>query len=98
MLEEQITAFTDYCKVTGFKNQFFESLSVRLKEFNKFVTSSRIRQSITYRHVQQFVADYKRPSLHVKNTGIWSLRQFFHYPKLQGYIVEGALVQKVLAV
>jgi len=34
------------------------------------------------------VADYSSPSVHIKKARIWTLRQFFHYLKLKGYIRE----------
>lgn len=88
MLEEQINDFIRYCKVSGFRDKSIESLSIRLKEFNKFLKTARLRKikSITYRHLSSFIADYKNPSIHVKKARVWSLRQFFHYLKLNGYV------------
>ena len=90
MLEEQINGFIEYCKVSGFRNKSIESLSIRLNQFNIFLKTVQIRKikAITYRHLSKFVADYKNPSIHVKKARIWSLRQFFHYLKLNGYVNE----------
>ena len=90
MLEEQINGFIEYCKVSGFRDKSIESLSIRLNQFKKFLKTARLRKikSITYRHLSRFVADYKNPSIHVKKARIWSLRQFFHYLKLNGYVNE----------
>ena len=90
MLEEQINGFIEYCKVSGFRDKSIESLSIRLNQFNNFLKTARLRKikSITYRHLSRFVADYKNPSIHVKKARIWSLRQFFHYLKLNGYVNE----------
>ena len=90
MLEKQINGFIEYCKVSGFRNKSIESLSIRLNQFNKFLKTARLRKikSITYRHLSGFVADYKNPSIHVKKARIWSLRQFYHYLKLNGYVNE----------
>jgi len=90
MLEEQINGFIEYCKVSGFRDKSIESLSIRLNQFKKFLITARLRKikSITYRHLSRFVADYKNPSIHVKKARIWSLRQFFHYLKLNGYVNE----------
>jgi len=90
MLEEQINGFIEYCKVSGFRNKSIESLSIRLNQFNNFLKTARLRKikSITYRYLSRFVADYKNPSIHVKKARIWSLRQFFHYFKLNGYVNE----------
>lgn len=88
MLEEKINGFISYCKVAGFKEKSIQSLSLRLNEFNKFLKSRRFKniQSITYSHLSAFVADYSSPSVHIKKARIWTLRQFFHYLKLKGYI------------
>ena len=90
MLEKQINGFIEYCKVSGFRDKSIESLSIRLNQFNNFLKTARLRKikSITYRHLSRFVADYKNPSIHVKKARIWSLRQFFHYLKLNGYVNE----------
>jgi len=90
MLEEQINGFIEYCKVSGFRDKSIESLSIRLNQFKKFLITARLRKikSITYRHLSGFVADYKNPSIHVKKARIWSLQQFFHYLKLNGYVNE----------
>ena len=55
---------------------------------SKKTTRLRKIKSITYRYLSGFVADYKNPSIHVKKARIWSLRQFFHYLKLNGYVNE----------
>ncbi len=34
------------------------------------------------------MADYKNPSIHVKKSRIWSVKQFFHYLKLNGIVRE----------
>ena len=90
MLEKQINGFIEYCKVSGFRDKSIESLSIRLNQFNNFLKTARLRKikSITYRYLSRFVADYKNPSIHVKKARIWSLRQFFHYLKLNGYVNE----------
>ena len=78
------------CKVAGFKETSVKTLSLRLNEFNSFLQLKQISRipSVTYSHLSAFVADYKTPSIHVKKARIWTLRQFFHYLKLKGYIKE----------
>ncbi|MCP3933609.1 MAG: tyrosine-type recombinase/integrase, partial [Bacteroidetes bacterium] len=95
MLEKQINGFVAYCKVSGFKDKSLESLSLRLRQFNHFIKNCRIKRirSIQYRHLRRFVADYKQPSIHVKKARIWSLRQFYHYLKLHGYMEENIATQ-----
>ncbi len=95
MLEKQINGFVAYCKVSGFKDKSLESLSLRLKQFNHFIKNCRIKRisSIQYRHLRRFVADYNQPSIHVKKARIWSLRLFYHYLKLNGYVDENIATQ-----
>jgi len=90
MLEEKINGFIAYCKVAGFKEKSIQTLSLRLNELNKFLKSKSFKNisSITYAHLSAFVADYSFPSVHIKKARIWTLRQFFHYLKLKGYIQE----------
>jgi len=63
-----------------------ESLSTRLNNFNNFIQENHLEsiQEITYRHLLAFLADYRRPSIHVKKARVWPLRQFFHFLKLNG--------------
>jgi len=90
MLTKHINGFLDYCKVSGFSGKSIQSLSTRLNEFNCFLKPYRIRsfKKITYRHLLDFVADYKNPSNHIKKPRVWTLRQFFHFLKLHGLIDE----------
>lgn len=90
MLEKKINGFLAYCKVAGFKERSVETLSLRLNEFGNFLKSKRFKniQSVTYAHLSAFVADYRSPSVHVKKARIWTLRQFFHYLTLKGYLSE----------
>ncbi len=41
MLTEQINGFIEYCKVSGFKERSIQALSIRLKDFNKFLKTKR---------------------------------------------------------
>jgi integrase/recombinase XerC len=90
MLTEQVNGFIEYCKVSGFKDKSIQALSIRLNEFKDFVKSKRLShiRNISYGHLSAFVADYKNPSIHVKKSRIWCLRQFFHYLKLNGIVWE----------
>lgn len=90
MLDKQIKGFIAYCKVCGFKARSIQALSIRLNDFNEFLKLKRISRigSVTYAHLSIFIADYKNPSIHVKKSRVWSLRQFFHYLKLNGFVKE----------
>ena len=90
MLEKQIKGFLQYCKVSGFSERSLQALTIRLNDFNRFLRDKRLSriQSINYSHLSAFVADFKSPSIHVKKSRIWSLRQFYHYLKLNGIVRE----------
>jgi len=90
MLEKHIKGFLRYCKLSGFKERSIQALTIRLNDFNNFLKTERLCsiRSITYSHLSAFVADYRLPSIHVKKSRIWSLRQFFHYLKLNGIVIE----------
>jgi len=88
MLEIKIEHFLDYCKVSNFATRSIQSLRVRLNEFNRFIDKASVEsvQGISYRLLKEFITQYRDPSIHVKKARIWSLRQFFHFLKLNGWI------------
>jgi site-specific recombinase XerD len=88
MLEIKIEHFLNYCKVLNFATRSIQSLRVRLNEFNCFINKVPVElvQGISYRHLKEFVTQYRNPSIHVKKARIWSLRQFFHFLKLNGWV------------
>jgi integrase/recombinase XerC len=90
MLEQHINGFIEYCKVSGFRVKSIESLSTRLNNFNDFIQENHLEsiQEITYRHLLAFLADYRRPSIHIKKARVWALRQFFHFLKLHSVVDE----------
>ena len=90
MLEQHINGFIEYCKVSGFRVKSIESLSTRLNNFNNFIQENHLEsiQEITYRHLLAFLADYRRPSIHIKKARVWALRQFFHFLKLHSVVDE----------
>ncbi|MDX2441667.1 MAG: tyrosine-type recombinase/integrase [Desulfobacterales bacterium] len=88
MLEIKIEHFLDYCKVSNFATRSIQSLRVRLNEFNRFIDKAPVEsvQGISYGLLKEFITQYRGPSIHVKKARIWSLRQFFHFLKLNGWI------------
>jgi site-specific recombinase XerD len=90
MLQHDITAFLHYCKDADFSQRSVESLAFRLHEFNRFVQSQGVCsvKAITFQLLVQFVADFHKPSAHVKKARVWCLHQFFHYLKLQQHIQD----------
>ena len=88
MLHIKITNFLQYCKNSNFSERSIESLTFRLTELNRFLNAIPVCSinEINYQRLAQFVADYNKPSVYVKKARVWSLRQFFHYLKLQTLI------------
>lgn len=87
MLTIKIEHFLRYCKVSNFADKSIESLSLRLRGFNIFINEAGVKSvdDISYKHLRSFIKD-DNPSIHVKKARIWSLRQFFHFLKLNGWV------------
>jgi len=81
MLHYYCKQFLDYCQLADFSVRSVQALTIRLNEFKAFLKSQRIRsvKKITYQHLINFVADHKDPSIHVRKSRVWTLRQFFHF-------------------
>jgi len=90
MLKTEIEHFLTYCKVSDFSGKSIETFTVRLNEFNEFLktTSATSIQDISYLHIREFVGNYKNPSIHTRKARVWSLRQFFHFLKLNDRVDE----------
>ena len=90
MLHNNITHFLHYCKTSNYSANALDAFATRLKEFQLFTDSLPISSipQITYIHLSQFVADFNHPSIHVKKQRIWTLRQFFHFLKLNNIIEQ----------
>jgi integrase/recombinase XerC len=90
MLHSKIKHFIQYCQVSNFSKRSIETLSTRLNEFNRFISSESISNlsDISYKNLQEFVADFKGPSVHAKKSRVWALHQFFHFLKLNHWIDE----------
>jgi site-specific recombinase XerD len=96
MLHNNITNFLQYCKNSNFSERSIEALSFRLNEFQQFLKSLTLStiKDIRYLHLAQFVADFKKPSAHVKKARVWALHQFFHYLKLQ-HLIDDNIAQQL---
>lgn len=95
MLDLKIKDFIHYCQVSNFSKRSIETLSARLNEFNQFISSQSIStlSDISYKHLQEFVADYKHPSVHAKKSRVWTLHQFFHFLKLNHWIDDNIALE-----
>jgi len=98
MLYHYINRFVEYCQLADFSVRSIQALDIRLNEFKAFLRSSqgecrksqRIRsvKKITYLHLIDFVADYKDPSIHIRKSRVWTLRQFYHFLTLHRYMPQ----------
>jgi len=81
MLHRYISQFLEYCQLADFSVRSIQALSARINEFEACLKSQRIRsvKKVTYLHLVDFVADYKAPSIHVRKSRVWTLRQFYHF-------------------
>ena len=89
MVHRYSNQFLEYCQLADFSVRSIQALSARINEFEACLCcsqgecrkSQRIRsvKKVTYRHLVDFVADYKAPSIHVRKSRVWTLRQFYHF-------------------
>ena len=90
MLHRYINQFVEYCQLADFSVRSIQALAIRLNEFEAFLKSLRILsvKKITYLRLVDFVADYKDPSIHVRKSRVWTLRQFYHFLTLHRIVAE----------
>ena len=90
MLEAEMKHFLKYCKISDFSKKSIEALTTRLNEFKEYLETAPIRSSkeISYRHLREYVAEFKTPSIHIKKGRVWTLHQFFHFLTLNGLVRE----------
>ena len=94
MLKQELENFLKYCKVSDFSGKSIESFTIRLREFKEFIKNTSLIsiKEISYLHIREFVGNYKNPSIHTRKSRIWSLRQFFHFLRLNGLVDENIAV------
>lgn len=90
MLNRLIKQFVDYCQLTDFSERSIQALSARLKEFSAYLKKEKFRsiKKVVYLDLVAFVADFRSPSVHVRKSRIWTLRQFYHFLTIYGHIPE----------
>ena len=81
MLHRYCNQFLDYCRLVDFSIRSIQALTARLNEFKAYLKLQKIRsvKKITYPHLIDFVADFNNPSIHIRKSRVWTLRQFFHF-------------------
>lgn len=88
MLHRYSNQFLDYCQLADFSIRSIQALTARLNEFKAYLKLQKIRsvKKITYPHLIDFVADFNNPSIHVRKSRVWTLRQFFHFLTLHRHV------------
>ena len=81
MLQRFIQEFIAYYLLANFSDRSIQELSARLKELQSFLKARQIRsvKKIAYLDLVAFVADFNSPSIHVRKSRVWTLRQFYHF-------------------
>ena len=90
MLHRVIQDFLSYCRLADFSHRSLQALAARLNEFTAFLKSQHIRsiQKVSYLDLLAFVADFNNPSIHVRKSRVWTLRQFYHFLTLHHKVAE----------
>ncbi|MFC1850338.1 tyrosine-type recombinase/integrase [candidate division CSSED10-310 bacterium] len=92
MLTEIIDDFIHYGNTAGLSDRSLSTLTNRLREFRTFIDQLALASplEISVFHLQTFVADYGKPSPHVKKSRVWTLHKFFHFLKLKDLITKNS--------
>ena len=90
MLQQYCNQFLDYCRLADFSIRSIQALTARLNEFEAYLKLQKIRsiKKIRYQHLIDFVADFNNPSIHVRKSRVWTLRQFFHFLTLHRIVAQ----------
>ena len=90
MLHRFIQEFLAYCRLADFSHRSLQALAIRLNEFTAFLKSQGIKsiKKVTYLDLVAFVADFNNPSIHVRKSRVWTLRQFYHFLTLNDKVAE----------
>jgi integrase/recombinase XerC len=90
MLQRFIQEFIGYCRLAHFSDRSIQAFTARLKELQSFLKAHQIRsvKKITYLDLVAFVADFNNPSIHVRKSRVWTLRQFYHFLELNNKVTK----------
>jgi len=90
MLQRFIQEFLSYCRLANFSDRSIQALTSRLNEFQSFlkIRNTRSVKKITYLDLVAFVADFNNPSIHVRKSRVWTLRQLYHFLTLNDKVAE----------
>ncbi len=90
MLHAHIIRFVDYCRLANFSDRSIQALTARTNEFQSFLKTRYIRsvKKVSYLDLVAFVADFNSPSIHVRKSRVWTLRQFYHFLTLNNKVTK----------
>jgi integrase/recombinase XerC len=90
MLHGYCSQFLAYCQLADFSARSIHALTIRLNELANFLKIQKIRsvKKVRFGHLIDFTADYNTPSIHVRKSRVWTLRQFYHFLTLHRIIPE----------
>jgi integrase/recombinase XerC len=77
MLHRLVHDFLDYFGLANFFDRSIQALTARLNELQAYLKAQSIGsiKKITYLHFVDFVAEFNTPSIHVRKSRVWTLRQ-----------------------
>jgi site-specific recombinase XerD len=87
MLYRYCGKFLEYCRLADFSDRSIQAFEIRLEELRSFARTRKLKSinDIKYLHLAAFTAQFNHPSVHVRNSRVWTLRQFYHFLSLHGY-------------
>lgn len=90
MLHHCVHEFLAYCRLASFTERSIQALTIRINEFKSFLKTRNIRsvKKINYLDLVAFVADFNSPSVHVRKSRVWTLRQFYHFLILNDKVTQ----------
>ena len=83
-----------YCRLVDFSDRSIQALTAQLNEFRSFLKIRNIRsdKKISYLDLVAFVADFNSPSIHVRKSRVWTLRQFYHFLTLNNKVPKNIAI------
>ena len=90
MLHQYVEQFMSYCQIPCFSERSIGTLTDRPKKVNVFIESKRLKshREIAYTHLIDFVSYSKLPSVHVKKSRVWAVKQIFHFLVLKQWAAK----------
>jgi len=81
MLHSLVHEFLAYCRLANFSERSIQALTARLNELQAYLKTQSIGsvKKINYLYLVDFVAEFNTPSIHVRKSRVWTLRQFYHF-------------------